>query len=539
MKMQNVGPIGKVTGSCTWLFDEDRNWSFLIDCGMQQGEFTEKDWNQGLYWPFKPSEIQFVILTHAHIDHCGLIPLLYKKGFKGRVICTQETADIAKILLKDAVNLGAAYSNADIKAINWSEPNGIGLMGKFHPIGQDLFLRFYRTSHLIGAVSAAIYWGKPIPGQQKSIVFSGDIGPSMEDQEYLPFNRHVMIPGDKQPFNYAVIESTYGGVVREADLTCCISRFARIKELLDKILLTNGTLLLPSFSLGRAQDLLFDLHWVINSEPEKYGEIEILLDSPTARKINPIFIKAMQRTEVGGKGLKKVRPLWLGKQMFRWFDLDDCEPAHIDKMDDIIRQCLGAKPKHEYDPTIGNETAKNWKSRLTLVEKRAELFNQSNKPRVVVASSGSCDGGAVAQWLGMVLKSERNIVALTGYSSASSVGGQLHTLSEIETRERRRHSGVLSWDGQAQDVKIRDIQAEITSLRGYSGHADQKGLINWLFWKFKSEDWCKTASEVFIQHGDDRNRDKLESAIMEFSVAADCPIRVVKPSSSNNIFDLG
>ncbi|WP_445427367.1 MBL fold metallo-hydrolase [Alishewanella sp. HL-SH05] len=539
MKMQNVGPIGKVTGSCTWLFDEERKWSFLIDCGMQQGEFSEKDWNQGLCWPFKPSEIQFVILTHAHIDHCGLIPLLYKKGFKGRVICTNETAEIAQILLRDAVKLGAAYSNADINSIIWTEPKKTPLLGGYHSVGKDLFLRFFRTNHLIGAVSAVLYWGKPIVGQQKSIVFSGDLGPCVEDQEYLPFNRHTMIPSDKEPFNYAVIESTYGGLIRDASLTCHMSRHAKVKELLDKILLTKGTLLLPAFSLGRSQELLFDLHWVINSDPEKYGEIEILLDSPTARKINPIFINAMQRTEVGGKGLKKVRPLWLGKQMFRWFDLDGSEPAHIDKMDDIIRQCFGFKPIHKYDPSIGNETSKNWRCRLTLVDNRAELINQSHKPRVVVASSGSCDGGAVAQWLSMILKSERNIVALTGYCSASSVGGQLHTLSEIETRELRRHNGVLSWDGQAQDVKIRDIKANITSLQGYSGHADQKGLLSWLFWKFKSDDWRKTASKVFIQHGDDRNRDKLENAIIEFSIATDCPVKVVKPSNSNNIFDLG
>lgn len=539
MKMQNVGPIGKVTGSCTWLFDKDKSWSFLIDCGMQQGEITQEDWNQGLCWPFNPHEIQFVILTHAHIDHCGLLPLLYKKGFTGKVICTTETAEIAKILLRDAVNLGASYAYDDIKAIDWFEPKGKGLLGSFHPLANNLFVKFFRTNHLIGAVSAAIYWGEPVPGKQKNIIFSGDIGPCFEDQEYLPFNRHLMIPSDKQPFNYAVIESTYGGVVREPELTSRAKRLARIKEFLEAVVSSKGTLLLPSFSLGRSQDLLFDLHWIINSEPEKFGELELLLDSPTARKINPIFLKAMQRTEAGGKGRKKVRPLWLGKQMFRWFDLDDCEPTHIDKMEDIIRQCLGFEGIHKHDPMLGNKVAKNWKSRLTVVEKRGEIINQTAKPRVVVASSGSCDGGAVAQWLGSVLKSDRNIVALTGFCTSNSIGGQLHTLSEIDNRERRRHTGVLSWGDQAPDVRIRDIQASITELRGYSGHADQAGLLNWLFWKFKSEDWSKTANEIFIQHGDDRNRDKLENAVNEFSLDAGCPVKVIKPTSSNNIFDLG
>ncbi len=538
MKMHNVGPIGKVTGSCTWMYDQDRKWNFLVDCGMQQGEFTEKDWNQGLFWPFEPREIQFVVLTHAHIDHSGLLPLLYKKGFSGKVICTKETAEIAKILLNDAAKLGAAFSKSDIESIKWFEPSGKTLLGAFHTIGDNLFLRFFRTGHLVGAVSAAIYWGNPIRGQQKSIIFSGDIGPCYEDKEYLPFNRHVMVPTSNQPFDYAVIESTYGGMIREPELTCIETRHAKIKTLLDQILETKGTLLLPSFSLGRSQELLFDLHVVINSEPKKYGGIELLLDSPTAEKINPIFLKAMQRTEITGKGFKKVRPIWLGKQMFRWFELDGAEPAHIDKMDSIIRCSLGFKSQHVDDSAIGNSLARNWRTRVSVVKNRADFINQTSRPQIVIASSGSCDGGAVAQWLGTVLKSDKNIVALTGYCPPKSVGGILGSLAEIENSERRRHSGELSWDGQAKNVKYRDIAATITALKGYSGHADQHGLLSWLFSKFKSENWLQTASHVFIQHGEDRSREQLEKAILEFSSKHSCPVSVTKPSSVNNVFEL-
>lgn len=108
MNIEFLGPLGRVTGSCTWMHDEEKGWNFLVDCGIQQGEGNPDIWNQGVDWPFEPSEIKFVLLTHAHMDHCGLIPMLYKRGFLGKVICTSETAAIAKVMLVDATRYRAS-----------------------------------------------------------------------------------------------------------------------------------------------------------------------------------------------------------------------------------------------------------------------------------------------------------------------------------------------------------------------------------------------------------------------------------------------
>jgi metallo-beta-lactamase family protein len=124
------GPLGVVTGSCTWR-DIERDWNFLIDCGMQQGETTADEWNSGV-WPFDPAEIQFVVLTHAHIDHCGLIPVLYKKGFKGQIYCTEETKEIATYLLKDAASQsGGPFNRSDVDAVRWHEPGSEKQLGTF------------------------------------------------------------------------------------------------------------------------------------------------------------------------------------------------------------------------------------------------------------------------------------------------------------------------------------------------------------------------------------------------------------------------
>ena len=125
MEIRFVGPLAKVTGSCTWMRDLVEGWNFLVDCGMQQGEYDKDTWNAGTRWPFDPLELKFVVLTHAHIDHSGLLPLLYRLGFDGEVWCSEETARIAEILLRDAARLpGSRYDEADVDRIRWRTPGG-------------------------------------------------------------------------------------------------------------------------------------------------------------------------------------------------------------------------------------------------------------------------------------------------------------------------------------------------------------------------------------------------------------------------------
>ncbi|MES2280106.1 MAG: MBL fold metallo-hydrolase [Pseudomonadota bacterium] len=160
MEVRFLGPLGVVTGSCTWMRDMDRDWSFLVDCGLQQGERTQEEWNQ-CDWPFDPATLKFVVLTHAHTDHCGLLPVLYQRGFTGPVYCTKETAGLAKALLLDSTGHTDLYTEADVARVQWKEPGAHKPLGEILPVDQDLFLRFFRSGHIVGAVSVAVLWGSP------------------------------------------------------------------------------------------------------------------------------------------------------------------------------------------------------------------------------------------------------------------------------------------------------------------------------------------------------------------------------------------
>jgi len=164
MEIRFLGPLGKVTGSCAWMRDLSRGWSFLIDCGMQQGEHTSATWNRCEEWPFEPSELQFIVLTHAHVDHSGLIAALDKRGFRGSVYCTAETRDIAKLLLLDSATCrNAGHTPEDVAKINWHVPGNETKLGGYHPVDDDLWIRFFRSGHIIGATSVTIAWGRARP----------------------------------------------------------------------------------------------------------------------------------------------------------------------------------------------------------------------------------------------------------------------------------------------------------------------------------------------------------------------------------------
>ena len=532
MEVRFLGPLGKVTGSCTWMRDKTRNWNFLVDCGMQQGELTAAQWNQ-CNWPFVPADLKFVVLTHAHIDHCGLLPALYKQGFDGTVYCTKETRDLAIILLKDAAGFpDAIFTKSDVDRIKWHEPGKPPLLGGWHSVDNDLRLRFFRSGHVMGSVSVSIHWG-PV-GSQQSIAFSGDLGPSYEGAEHLPFMRFNMHPDS---CDFAVVESTYGGVTRNVEEQDAGLRRSRLRTLIDRTIEQRGVLMIPAFSLGRTQDVLFDLHWIVAENPVKYEAVNFVFDSPAASKMHPIILEGLSRSQSNGKH-GKVRPLWLGKQLFRCFGLDDKEPAHIRRALEIVAVTLGLdRQDGEGASALGNEMARAWKPIMRPVKNRGEFFkNGVLTPSVVVVSSGSCDGGPASVWLPKLLGSEANTVALSGYCSPTSIGGQLIDLKDVSIRERSRCSDVLQWSAE-NTFAMSEIRAKVEVLSGYSAHADQTGLLDWLFKRYPNE--LKLAGRtVFIQHGTDNQRRALRAAAMQRAHELEVPVSVISPDCPNQWFDL-
>ena len=533
MQLRFLGPLSIVTGSCAWLRDPERGWNFLVDCGMQQGEYAAEAWNKRK-WPFDPVELQFVVLTHGHIDHCGLLPRLYKDGFTGKVYCTSETAEVAKIILEDsASHEGALYRSDDVARINWHEHRAIPVLGGLMRVGDDLFIRYLRTGHIIGAVSVAVVWGPKGP-DQRSIVFSGDLGPNVEDQEHLPYLRHRMSPVG---CTYAVVESTYGATVRDPAESDPMVRRAELRGLLDQTIERQGVLVLPCFALGRTQDVLFDLHWLVAEDPERYGKITYHFDAPMAAKLQKVTAAGLERTESNGKN-GKVRPLWLGKQMYRWFDLDPTDPVHTQRLLDILSIALRVpRPVKPAPSAIGNAVARAWKpTTRQVVDRKALKAKGLGQPAVIVTGGGMCDGGPVAFWLSELLGDPNVTVALTGYCSNSTVGGQLMALANATIGDRQRHTGRLKWSRDLS-FPIRDIKASITRITGYSAHADQKGLVDWLISSFRDQ-WQAAGKTIFIQHGEQKQRVALAAAVSARAAEVGLEITTVLPESDDAWHDL-
>lgn len=530
MKVRFLGAIGTVTGSCSWLRDEARGWNFLVDCGLHQDEPGAALQGPG-DWPFEPATIQFVALTHAHLDHCGLVPALVRAGFRGEVRCTRETAEIARIVLENAARfVGSGIRQQDVARIRWKPFRADVAFGQPRPVAQDLFLRTYRSGHIPGAASIEVLWGAPGP-EQRGIVFSGDLGPGREDAEVAPMLRY---PWNPRRANFAVLESTYGGTVRAAEDRDADLRLARLRELLDGIVQRGGTLLLPAFAVGRAQDLMHDLHAVVAADPVRFEALRIHLDAPLARLVQSVVAKAMARVD---QTATKIRPLWLGKQVFRQLGLDDSEPGDIDAALAIVAMTLTGV-RGQATPAIarGNALARAWRPLTEAPSATLDRGRAPDGPTVIVCGSADGQGGTAASWLPTLLPDARHVVATTGYTPGSSVMGRLATLAELPRAERRRHTGALEWES-GKSMPIRAIGAEVTRLRGYSAHADQAELLDWVF--LRREDGAgQVAPKVFLQHGEDGARRSLRDAIGRRARESSCRVDVVLPGRDDGWFEL-
>ncbi|WP_088280725.1 MBL fold metallo-hydrolase [Ideonella sp. A 288] len=528
MRVRFLGAVGVVTGSCTWLRDEARGWSFLVDCGLNLDGGRVPHWTDGP-WPFEPSRIQFVALTHAHLDHCGLIPLLYKHGFKGPVYCTTETALIAQKVLEEAARQpDVGYTAREVASIAWRPFRGDLPLGQPRPVATDLFLRAYRSGHIVGAVSLAVLWGSPGPNQ-RSIVFSGDVGPGCEDDEVTPL---IRFPWRPAPANFAVLESTYGNLVRSSEQRNPAVRLASLEALIERTVALKGTLLMPAFALGRVQDMLFDLHAIVAKAPHRFGNLKVLLDAPLASRIQPIVAKALGDSEVTGK-TGKVRLRWLGKQVFRLLGLDDTDPDDIDAAIAICQQTLTANRGVDLPAvTRGNEIARNWRPLVqSLKDLGLSRDAQPEGPTVIVCGSADGENGAAAQWLPTLIRNSLTIVASTGYTPGGSVMTRLMALVATSPHERRRHTGSIEWaNGKA--VRVRDIAADLVRLSGYSAHADQQDLVNWVFHRHGDRE-VRSAPVVFIQHGEDLQRGKLAEVLQERAAGLCHELTVIQPRPCN------
>lgn len=406
-----------MTGSCSYV--ETQYGDFLVDCGLFQGSRTARELNEKAF-PFDARKAQFLILTHAHIDHSGLLPKLVKNGFEGTIYATQPTLDLLDFMLLDSAyiqesntervnrerrrrgqtTLKPIYTVQDAKdalqqleAVPYEE---------WHEPVAGVQFRLWNAGHLLGSASAEVKWGAASSSNTLRLLFSGDLGP--DEKVFHPE------PDAPDGFDYIVCESTYGDRER-ADYTLEQRRAALEQELVAG-LARGGNVVIPSFAVERSQELLHDIGVLLAKGV--LPEATVYLDSPLARKATEVFIK------------------------------------HADSMADIA--------------VDERELFRNASFRIVESVEESKAINQVKRGAIIISASGMCNAGRIKHHLRANIWRSECTVLFVGYQAPGTLG---HVITS-GAKQVRIHG------------KQCQVRAAIRSIGNYSAHADQGELVEWI-----------------------------------------------------------
>lgn len=446
MKITFIGATHEVTGSCFLV--EACGVRLLVDCGMEQG----RDIYENQEIPAKVSDIDYVLLTHAHIDHSGNIPMLYKKGFRGKIFLTNATAKLANVMLRDSAHIQeseAEWRNRKAKRSGgeYYEPlyttaDAIATINLFSPCGYDEVITisegikavFTDVGHMLG--SASIHLTLKEGDVEKTVVFSGDIGnvnkPLLKDPVY------------PKTADYVVMESTYGDRVHNAKRPDYVAELARI---IVDTMKRGGNLVIPSFAVGRTQELLYVLREIKEHRlVGEYNDFPVYVDSPLANEATEVFVQCM--SECGDEETKEL--IARGVQ-----------PITFDGLHN----------------SISTEDSK--------------AINFDVTPKVIISASGMCEAGRIRHHLKHNLWRDDSTVLFVGYQSQGTMG-------------RAILDGAKTIKLFGEEIEVR---AKVLNLDGVSGHADMEGLIKWV------GSLEKAPTRVFIVHGEDKVCDNFADTV--------------------------
>ena len=486
LKIKLVGAIEGVSGSCTWLHHTDSDTQFLVDCGMHQGDERE-EWANRQAFPFQPERLKYVLLTHAHIDHCGLLPRLVREGFTGLVYATRATRELTELMLLDAARLSDMFTKHEVKQIRWSIiDDDLGFKwGRNIRLAEGVWMAYLRSSHILGACLISVAW--KVGNSNRSICFSGDIGCQTDENAYLP-----LMKSGQHPFadtDYIVIESTYGGRIRAKEHQDSQLRLANLAEVITHTLFVKGgKVLIPAFSLHRTQELLMDvLHWIKVDLPatkhalrenDKRRSIITNVHAPLGRAVTQVYANHLCSKSPNGK--------------FKYLNTQLCESLAMES--EGIQATLQSLVEH------GSVKVSDAGCLRMTKPKTSSNFDAD----IVIASAGMCDNGPVVSYLDRWGNDPRNTVILTGYQSAGSKG------AELMQRSTPTPSPMDS---------LKPGQAEVIDMSAYySAHADQQMLLDFLF---RTDGFgCNKSATVLLNHGTPNSKYALRDAISEHASSA-------------------
>ena len=455
MKIQFIGATHEVTGSCTLL--EVCGRKFLIDCGMEQGI----DVFENVPIPVPAQDIEAVFLTHAHIDHSGMLPKLYKEGFRGKIYATAESCNLCNIMLRDSAHIQEseaewrnrkAQRSGEIPVVPvYTMADALGAIDCFRPCcyGQTLRaaegieVRFSDIGHLLG--SACIELWLTEAGVTRKIVFSGDVGNTNQPL--------IKDPLPVEETDYLVIESTYGDRLHEKPG----DTVGELADVIQRTFDRGGNVVIPSFAVGRTQEMLYAIRQIKQERMVKgHDSFPVYVDSPLAVEATGIFLQCDQSCfdeETAALVRQGINPIWF---------------------DDIC---------------------------LSVTSDESKQINFDRRPKVILSASGMCEAGRIRHHLKHNLWSDTNTILFVGYQAEGSLGQKL-----LNGARYVRLFG--------EDISV---NAEIATLHGTSGHADQAGLLRWL------DGFREKPQMVFVNHGDDASCVAFQKLLKQMGYQAEAP----------------
>ncbi len=449
MRLQFQGAARTVTGSMHVLTVNGR--TILLDCGTYHGKRDEAR-ERNSHFPFDPSTISAVVLSHAHIDHSGNLPTLVRQGFRGPVFCTEATKDLCQVMLKDSAHIqerdaefitkqhhkrglpaveplytqeDAAQTIPLLRGVQYSEPV---------EVSDGCVCRFEDAGHILG--SAVVSLKLRENSHDVHLMFTGDLG-----RPDLPILRDPVFIDPAHEADYLISESTYGGRFHAPVHDMEDQLLAPIRRAVER----NGKIIIPAFSVGRTQEIVYMLHRLIGSG--KIGSLPVYVDSPLSVNVTAVFRR------------------------------------HPECFDDETRAIVQS---HDHNDPFGFD-------RLIYIQtlEQSKELNDRRGPFIVIAASGMCEAGRIVHHLANSVGDPRNMILIVGYQAEHTLGKRL-VMKEP----------VVNIFGEPHELK-----AEVVVLNSFSGHADRNELLSYL------GNFSRRLKQVFLVHGDPDQAEKLADGL--------------------------
>ncbi|WP_313316315.1 MBL fold metallo-hydrolase [Stutzerimonas nitrititolerans] len=532
-QIEHHGAKDGVTGSCHQL-DMNATTSLLVDCGLFQGDDASIPSGEGgsrLPIDFPLDTIKALVVTHVHIDHVGRIPYLLAAGFAGPILCSEASAKLLPVVLEDAFKLSFSRDQQRIERyIDIVESRLVALPYQhwFTLVDTEELnarIRLQRAGHIIGSAYVEIDLNYPQAGESKRIVFSGDLG-----APHAPF---LMPPQPPERADILVLESTYGDRLHEDRQT----RRQRLEAVIEQALQDQGTVLIPAFSIGRTQELLYELEEIIHTRSVGASSLANVLPSETV----PASSASVGASLLANSTTDRP-PLATEMSATPIPPLPPGERAGVRGRETMPENEITAESAEVRGETAGDTPATNWPelpiildsplaSRFTAAYRELKPFwNQEARDRVqsgrrplsfeqlitidshsdhqrivnhltqtarsaiVIAGGGMCSGGRIVNYLKAMLGDKKHNVLFVGYQAKGTPGHAIQTYGP--------KGGYVNLDGERFDIR-----AGITSIGGYSAHADQNGLVGFVT---GMQQW---PTEIRVVHGEDNAKHALTAQL--------------------------